>query len=82
MRLVQNGVVLQTLVSDEGGAEGRSAMHPMTFSYFDQPGTTAPVTYKLQARAFFAGVFRVPGSAQSLGEQSDGVLTVMEVGTQ
>jgi hypothetical protein len=79
MRLVRNGTPLQTLVSDEGGAEGRSAMHPMTFTYFDQPATTSTVTYQLQARSMATAVFRVPGAGTRLGEQSDAVITVMEI---
>lgn len=79
LRLVRNGTVLQTLVSDEGGAEGRSAMHPITFTYLDQPATASPVTYKIQGRAFFNGVFRVPGGVTKLGEQSDAVITIIEL---
>lgn len=78
-RVGPNGAeVLQTLISDEGGAEGRSAMHPMTFTLLDRPSTTSPITYKVQARAVDAGVFRVPGLAGSMGEQSDAILLVTE----
>ncbi len=80
MRLVRDSTPLQTLISDEGGAEGRSAMHPMTFTYFDQPATTASVRYKLQAASMAYATFRVPGTAGSLGVASDGVITVIEVG--
>lgn len=77
-RLLRDASELDKKVSDDGGAEGRSSMHPMTLIKNDAPGTTSSITYKVQGKAASAGVFASPGNASSMGEQSKAVLIVVE----